>query len=404
MSAVAATLAVTELPELTGSRFLTSWELDPVALAFVVLLGALYAAAVLKLRRRGESWPVARTAAFAVLGLGVIVLATMSALMVYSRVLFWPAAVQNIMLDLLAPLGLALGDPVTLAGRALSPSGGRRLDAVMRSWVVRLLTFPFVSSVLVLISELSIYFTSYFQTALREDGVRQLMHLQLLLSGCLFVLPMLTKQEMLPRWCTHPIRALLVFIDGLFDSLPGIVVMLSGTLVAGNWYAAHPRTWGPTLQRDQQIGGGLMLTIAELIGLPFLGAVFVEWWREERRKAVELDARLDRELVPVAVGVASGGSAPQDTAPTLGEPARGAGADAADDADHATGVESAVGAAGAEATDDAPGAAPAGPAGPAGPGGPTSPAGPQMVRPWWETESGEVAERVRRNTGRGARR
>ncbi|PWI44548.1 hypothetical protein CK485_15280 [Streptomyces sp. ICBB 8177] len=365
---------MTELPELTGSRFLTSWELDPVALAFVVLLGALYAAAVLRLRRRGESWPVARTAAFAVLGLGVIVLATMSALMVYSRVLFWPAAVQNIMLDLLAPLGLALGDPVTLAGRALSPSGGRRLDAVMRSWVVRLLTFPFVSSVLVLVSELSIYFTSYFQTALRQDGVRQLMHLQLLLSGCLFVLPMLTKQEMLPRWCTHPIRALLVFVDGLFDSLPGIVVMLSGTLVAGNWYAAHPRTWGPTLQRDQQIGGGLMLTIAELIGLPFLGAVFVEWWREERRKTVELDAQLDRELVPVAVAAASGGSAPSPAEPARDVPV--------DEASDATGAD----ATGAEETADA------------------APAAPQMVRPWWETESGEVAERVRRNTGRGARR
>ena len=43
----------------------------------------------------------------------------MSALAVYSRVLFWPAAVQNILLDLIAPLGLALGDPLTLASRAL---------------------------------------------------------------------------------------------------------------------------------------------------------------------------------------------------------------------------------------------------------------------------------------------
>jgi cytochrome c oxidase assembly factor CtaG len=215
---------------------------------------------------------------------------------------------------------------------------------VLSSRVLRALTFPLVSSAAVLASELSIYFTPYFQTALAHEGVRQLMHLQLLVTGSLFVLPMLTGQELLPRWCTHPIRAALVFIDGLFDSVPGIVVMVSGTLVAGHWYAAHPRNWGPALRRDQQIGGGLMLTLAELVGLPFLIAVFVEWWRAERARTAELDARLDRELVPAA------------DRPTVADTAR------------AAGIAGAAAAA----------------------------AGPEMVRPWWETEGGEVADRVRR--------
>jgi putative copper resistance protein D len=365
-------MAVGALPELTGFRFLTTWEFDPVALACVVLLGGLYAAGVIRLRRRGERWSVPRTLAFALLGLGVIVVATMSAFMVYSRVLFWPAAVQNIMLDLIAPLGLALGDPLTLAGRALRPAGRSRLDAVTGGFVVKLLTFPFVSSVLVLASEMSIYFTSYFQTALGHYGVRQLMHLQLLLTGCLFVLPMLTRQEMLPRWCTHPVRALLVFMDGLFDSVPGIVVLFSSRLVAGHWYAAHPRTWGPTLQRDQQIGGGLMLTIAELVGLPFLFAVFVEWWRSERVRTAELDARLDAELTPVPAPATAAGDAP--------------GATSADAPDAPS--ESAP-AAVATAPATAPAAAPAAPAAP-----------PERVRPWWVTEGGEIGERMRRNARR----
>ncbi len=347
-------MSVTALPELTGARFLGSWELDPYALAFVAVLGALYAAGVVRLRRRGERWSVPRTVTFVVLGLGMIVFATMSALMVYSRVLFWPAAVQNIVLDLIAPLGLALGDPLTLAERALPPGAADRLRAVVTSRVLRLLTFPFVSTALVLVSELSIYFTPYFQTALRQEGVRQLMHAQLLATGCLFVLPMLTKQEMLPRWCTHPVRALLVFVDGLFDSIPGVVVMTSGTLVAGRWYAAHPRTWGPTLQRDQLIGGGLMLTIAELVGLPFLGAVFVEWWRAERARTAELDARLDRELVPLAPTGPDGADAPE---PAASPAASGA-------------ARPTVAAARAEQ--------------------------PEMVRPWWETDGGEIGARMRR--------
>ncbi|WP_329458407.1 cytochrome c oxidase assembly protein [Streptomyces sp. NBC_01497] len=331
------------LPELTVSRGFTSWTLDPAALVAVVVLAGLYAYGVAGRVRSGQRLPVVRAASFVVLGLGTIVVATMSSLAVYDRVLFWPAAVQNILLDLLAPLGLALGDPLALA----APDG--RLRRAMTSRPVRLLTFPLVSSLFVLISELAIYFTPYFPTALHNDLVRQLMHAQLLVTGSLFVLPMLTGQELLPRWCTHPIRAALVFVDGLFDSIPGIVVMTSGTLVAGPWYRAHPRGWGPTLQFDQMLGGGLMLTLAEIVALPFLIAVFFQWWHTERDRTAELDARLDAELTPV------GPAAPVGAATT------------------GTRVPAASDAAPADTADSG------------------------LVRPWWETDDGEVGQRMRRS-------
>jgi putative copper resistance protein D len=321
------------LPELTGGRFLGSWVADPVAIAAVLLLGGAYAWGVVRLRGRGERWPVARTAAFSLLGLGTIAFATMSALAVYDRVLFWPAAVQNILLDLIAPIGLALGDPLALAYRALPPPLAGRLRGAVTGRTVRLLTFPLVSSVLVVATELGVYFTPYFQTALRLRAVHEAMYLHLLLVGCLFVLPMLTREELLPSWCTHPVRAALVFLDGVFDAVPGLVVMTSGTLVAGHWYAAHARGWGPGVDLDQQIGGGAMIAIAELVGLVFLIAVFAEWVRAERSRTAELDRRLDAELVPVV----------------------------------------------------------------ARPSAQASPAGsePDRVRPWWETDQGQVGQRFR---------
>ncbi len=349
------------LPELTGSRFFDAWQLDGPALAAIVLLGAAYGYGVRRRRRAGEPWPLWRTAAFAVLGLGTLAVATMSSLAVYDKVLFWPAAVQNILLDLFAPLGLALGDPLALA----APDG--RLRRAFASRPVRALTYPLVSSVLVLVSELTIYFTPYFSTALGNGFVRQLMHLQLLFTGCLFVLPMLTRQEMLPRWCTHPVRAALVFFDGLFDSVPGLVVMTSGTLVAGHWYAGHPRTWGPSVHHDQMLGGGLMLTLAELVALPFLLLVFLEWARAERAKTAELDARLDREaaLAGAVAGSVGGGGAGAASA-------AGAGPGAVSESDADTDTDSA----------SAPGAA-------------AKPAVPELTRPWWETDQGEVGMRMR---------
>ncbi|MYT32686.1 cytochrome c oxidase assembly protein [Streptomyces sp. SID8354] len=341
-------MVASALPELTTGRLLGSWRPDPYALVLIAVLGGLYAWGVVRLVRRGERWPVARVVAFAGLGLGAIAVATMSGLAVYDHELFWPAAVQNIVLDLVAPLGLALGDPLSLALRALPQErwAARRLRAAVSGRLVRFLTFPLVSTVLVLSSELAIYFTPYFPTALRHGPLHELMYLQLLVTGSLFVLPMLTREELLPSWCSHPVRALLVLVDGLVDAVPGVVVMTSGTLIAGGWYASRHQPWDPSLQQDQMIGGGLMLTIAELVGLPFLIAVFAEWVREERRRTRALDARLDRELAVAAPPAAAG---------------------------------AAVAAA-------APGAAP----------GDAAVAEPELMRPWWETDQGEVGERFRR--------
>ncbi|MDX2680409.1 cytochrome c oxidase assembly protein [Streptomyces soliscabiei] len=317
------------LPELTTGRLLSSWQLDVPALLLVVLLGVLYGWGVLRLRRRGERWPVSRLAAFSLVGLGTLVAATMSALAVYDRVLFWPAAVQNVLLDLIAPLGLALGDPLRLALRALPEPAVGRVRRVTTGRLVRLLTFPLVSTALVLATELTVYFTSYFATALRHGWLHELLYLHLLLVGSLFVVPVLTREEALPRWCTHPVRAALVFLDGIIDAVPGIVVMTHGTLIAGAWYLHHAPSWGPDMHHDQQLGGGAMISIAELVALPFLLAVFVQWARAERVQTTALDRRLDAELAPAAYAATG--------------PARR----------------------------------------------------PDLVRPWWETENGEVAQRIR---------
>ncbi len=351
MTTHAPTAVASGLPELTAGRLLDSWRLDPFALVLILVLGGLYAWGVVRLARRGQRWPVARSVAFVGLGLGAVAVATMSGLAVYDHELFWPAAVQNIVLDLIAPLGLALGDPLSLVLKVLPPERrtARWLRARLSGRLLRFLTFPLVSTVLVLSSELAIYFTPYFPTALRHGPLHELMYLQLLVVGSLFVLPMLTREELLPSWCSHPVRALLVLLDGLVDAVPGIVVMTSGTLIAGGWYASQHRPWDPSLQQDQMIGGGLMLTIAELVGLPFMIAVFAEWVRDERRRTRALDARLDRELAVAA-------AAPAATAAT---------------------------------------AVPAASAAPAAEAAPAV-AQPEVTRPWWETDQGEVGERFRR--------
>ena len=81
-------------PELTLTRALTEWTLDPWMLALVLILGGGY----LVTARRRPDWPLARRIWFLGLGLGLLVIATMSWVGVYQPVLFYVRAVQTVLL------------------------------------------------------------------------------------------------------------------------------------------------------------------------------------------------------------------------------------------------------------------------------------------------------------------
>ena len=57
-------------PPLTGARILTAWSVDPWLAAVIVAIGGLYLYGVSTLTRRGDKWPIGRTAAFVGGGLG----------------------------------------------------------------------------------------------------------------------------------------------------------------------------------------------------------------------------------------------------------------------------------------------------------------------------------------------
>jgi len=275
-------------PPLTPARLLTSWTFDPAVCVALVLVGGGYLIAVRRLAGRGDPWPAYRTAAFLILGLGSVALATMSGLAVYGRVLFWPAAVQNTLLGVLTPVFLALGDPVGLVLKA-SP----RLGKLLRGRAMRFLTYPFVSSLLAIGSQLLVYFTGYFPATLDHPAVRELMHLQFVLTGVLFTIPLL-GEDFLPAWCTYPVRTAIAFLDGLLDALPGLVVMTSSHLIAADYYRGLSLKWGPSLRWDQTIGGAGILVLSELIAVIFLAVMFRAWIRADALEAAEVDQELDR--------------------------------------------------------------------------------------------------------------
>jgi len=77
------------------------------------------------------------------------------------------------------------------------------------------------------------------------------------------------------------------------DAFLGIAVIASQALIGGAYYEALGRPWGPTLQADQVIGGGVLWILGDLVGLPFLAAQLIQLMREDESDAAKIDAHLD---------------------------------------------------------------------------------------------------------------
>ncbi len=77
------------------------------------------------------------------------------------------------------------------------------------------------------------------------------------------------------------------------DAILGLAIMADQNLIAGSYYRALGRPWGPSLRADQVVGGGAIWLIGDLIGLPFLGAMLILMMREDEREARAVDAELD---------------------------------------------------------------------------------------------------------------
>jgi putative copper resistance protein D len=266
----------------------------------------MYGVLLWRVRRRGLRWSKARTTAFFIMGIAALVFATCGGLAAYRSTLFWVAAVQAAVLSAVVPMGLALGDPLGLARTAWGEVGVERLRRLLRSPVARLLMFPLVSSLLAVVSLAVVFLTGYFASSTSSVLVRELLYVQLLVTGSLVVLPLL-GEDMLPSWCNHPVRVLLGFVDGLLDAVPGIFVLTAPTLLTRGVPGLTNRAWGPAPAWDQQLAGAAMIAVTELVGLPLLAAIIAAWVRADHANAREMDAALDAQAV--------GSSEPELTAP-----------------------------------------------------------------------------------------
>ncbi len=285
-------------PQLTGARWLTEWNID---ILWVLVAGFgifFYLAAVIRLHRRGDRWPVHRTVLW-ILGLLILVWVTSGSINRYQEFLFSVHMLGHMLLGMGIPLLLVGGAPVTLALRAIhkrddGTRGGREwiLWAVHSRWS-RIVTHPIVAAAVFILSLWTFYFTGLFRWSMSDHLGHQWMIIHFLISGYLFAMSLIGSDPV-PYRLPYAGRLVTLITTMAMHAFFGVALMMQSGLLVAEWFGSMGRTWGPTPMQDQYVGGGIAWSIGEIPTLILAITVAILWSRSDERLARRRDRHADR--------------------------------------------------------------------------------------------------------------
>ncbi|MET9643400.1 cytochrome c oxidase assembly protein [Streptomyces syringium] len=286
-----------DLPPFTLGRGL-EFSGDPFFMISCLLGLGLYGWAVVRLRRRGDAWPVGRTVAF-VLGVLTVALVMCTKLNEYGMVMFSVHMVQHMVISMLSPILILLGAPVTLTLRALPAAGrGRKgprewLVALLHSRYMRIITHPAFTIPLFIASLYALYFTPLFDFLMGSKTGHIAMMVHFLAVGLVFFWPIMGVDPG-PHRPGYVMRMLELFAGMPFHAFFGIALMMASEPMIGT-YTNPPASLGIDPLSDQQAGGGIAWAFSEIPSVVVLIALVYQWYRSDQRQARRTDRTADRD-------------------------------------------------------------------------------------------------------------
>ena len=289
-----------EMPEPpTLSRILIAYDPDGLMIGILVLALALYIKGVVVLARRGDKWPVGRTIAFA-LGISAIDFATSGGLGVYARFAFSNHMLAHMVLGMIAPIGIVLGAPITLALRTL-PAGRNKDERGIRGSFISLLhsrfgklsANPIVALAIFDGSLFLLYFTPLFSNLMVGHSGHLFMNIHFILAGFLFFQAIIGIDPM-PVRIPYIVKIVILFAAMSIHAFFSIALMSASTLLDNGYYESLQRPWATDLLADQNLGGAIGWAMGEIPILLALIATFIQWIRADKKETGRIDRASER--------------------------------------------------------------------------------------------------------------
>jgi putative copper resistance protein D len=260
---------------LLSTAVFTKWQLNTLAVAVLVVLGAWYltAAALVPARNPGTRWPRSHAAMFFA-GLAVCAYATNGAVAVYDQVLFSAHMVGHLMLVMAGPALLMAGRPLGLALAASTAPRRERLQRVLRGRVISVLISPPVALVSYTVVIVGSHLTGLMAVIMRNSAVGEIEHLVYVGVGCQFFVLVVGTQPI--RWkLSSPVRWLLLAVAMAVDTFTGIVLMESTTAMQ----MAHSAEVHVDALSDTHTGGAIMWVGGDLVMAVVMIQLVGSWMR-----------------------------------------------------------------------------------------------------------------------------
>ena len=284
----------------TFSRILWAYEPDVFFIGVLILAVALYIKGVAILKKRGDAWPVGRTIAFA-LGIAGIDFATSGGLGVYAMYSFEYHMIAHMTLGMIAPIGIVLGAPITLAlrtlpqGRTSEERGPRQiLVALLHSRVGILLTNPVIALALFDGSLFVLYFTDLFGNLMSSHAGHLLMNIHFILAGFLFFM-IIIGVDPSPRRIHHLVRIVILFAAMAIHAFFSIALLATTTLIDKGFYSSQNIPWlSSAILDDQRAGASVSWAMGEIPIILALIATFILWMRDDAKETRRIDRNEER--------------------------------------------------------------------------------------------------------------
>jgi putative copper resistance protein D len=295
-----AVVGFTAPPKPTWSLVLLSYEPNALVIGILIVMVALYVKGVMVLTKRGDKWPVGRTVSFA-LGIAVIDFATSGGLGLYAHFSFSYHMIAHMLLAMIAPIGLVLGAPMTLAlrtlpqGRTPSERGVRgSLLAALHSKIGTFYTNPIVALLIFDGSLFALYFTDLFANMMQSHVGHLFMTLHFLAAGFLFFFVVIGIDPN-PRKIPHLVQIVMLFAAMSIHAFFSVALMSTTTLIDKGYFASLQTPWLTDLLADQKLGGSIGWAMGEIPILIALVATFINWLREDTRETKRIDRNIVRQ-------------------------------------------------------------------------------------------------------------
>lgn len=279
---------------------LRSWPFDPWLTIALLLSAAIYLRGWLLLRARDPvRWGFGQPAFF-LAGLLALFLALASPIETFTNLLLQVHMMQHLLLMMIAPPFLWLGEPLLPILRGL--------PATIRSiWVAPLFRSPTLKCILTFLTlpwvALGLYVAltwfwhvpAVYDLALRSDGWHYVEHVCFLLGALLFWYPVVRPFPCRLAWSRWLLIPYLIFADVQNTALAALLSFADEPIYAH--YTQVPRLGGITALEDQQVAGALMWvpgSVAFLLPVFIIGVQLL--FAPSRRRATTFK-RLDLPLI-----------------------------------------------------------------------------------------------------------